>query len=1164
MFEIFTRRPKAAIVLAVGVLAIGVLAMVNLPITQYPSITPPTVNIQAVYTGADALTVEETVTTPIEVQVNGTPGLSYVESSSTNQGVSSIDLTFELGTDIDIAALDVQNRVSIAEPVLPEAVRRLGVTVRKRNPGLFLVLGIVSPDGSHDVDFLDNYTNIYVRDEILRVPGVGDAFALGKDFAMRLWLDPERMAALGLTPAEVIAAVREQNVQVAAGTIGAPPQEGTQAFQYTLFAEGRLTAAEEFADVIVRENPVTGAFTRLGDVGRVELGTFTYGNQRFVNGRPASLIIVFQAPGSNALATYQGILDAMDELRERFPPDVDYVVPFEAATVVQVSISEVVKTLLIALAIVALVVFVFLQEWRMTLIPVVAIPVSILGAFMLFNPLGFTINTLTLFGFVLAIGIVVDDSIVVAEAIQRYIDEEGLSAAEAARAALGDVAAPVIATSIILVAIFLPSAFIPGLTGQLYQQFAVTISVSVLLSSLTALTLAPAMSILLFRSSGGEDEEDEGAPVGNSLSAAKTDDGEERDGYAVEPDADAAVATPSVAYSRAGRSSTATPPYRLADDGDGERVLANAETGNGAPANGSPDEAPQANRRGPTAGGPPPEAEEDGGNADDEDDRSRTERLFAPFNRGLDKARDGYERAVGWTIEHPILPGIAFAAFCAGAYLLWTVEPRGFIPTEDEGRIFVTFELPEAASNARTLAVMERMTAILDTIPEVANYAAVASLNAITFTDRSNTGTIFTQLAPWSERTEPDQSVFALVGKLNRIFAEAIVDARVVVIPPPPIPGLGSTAGFSFQLQDRNRDRGVAEFDAAAREFLGRINRRDEITGAFTFFTAQTPAFDLAIDRERAKRRGVPLTNVYEALQTYLGSAYINDFTLYGRTFRVVAQADTAYRGELSDLEEIYVRNTAGDLLPVTSLLAPELTTTAPLVTHYNLFRSAPVNGNAAEGFSSGQALAALQEEAASLPRGFDYEFSGLSREQVESGSVTVYIFGFSVAFAFLILVALYESWTVPLSVLAAAPVGAAGALLTLWLLPEIDNNVYAQIGLLTVVGLAAKNAILLVEFAKRKFEEEGQDLDEATREAARERLRPILMTSATFIFGMIPLVFAGGAGATSRQTIGWVVIGGMIAVTFVAILFVPFLYVYVTRGAYSKAEREALRGDKS
>ena len=422
MFEIFTRRPKAAIVLAVGVLAIGAISMLNLPITQYPSITPPTVNVTATYTGADAITVEETVTTPIEVQVNGTPGLAYIESNSTNQGVSSIDLTFELGTDIDIAALDVQNRVSIAEPILPEPVRRLGVTVRKRNPGLFLVLGIVSPDGSHDVDFLDNYTNITVRDQILRVPGVGDAFALGKDFAMRLWLDPERMAALGLTPAEIVAAVREQNVQVAAGTIGAPPQDNSQAFQYTLFADGRLEAADDFADIVVREDPQTGAFTRLSDVGRVELGTFTYGNQRLINGEPASLIIIFQAPGSNALATYTGIVEAMDRLAESFPPDLEYVVPFESATVVEVSIREVAVTLAIALGIVALIVFVFLQRWRTSLIPVLAIPVSILGTFIFFGPLGFTINTLTLFGFVLAIGIVVDDSIVVVEAIQSKMD----------------------------------------------------------------------------------------------------------------------------------------------------------------------------------------------------------------------------------------------------------------------------------------------------------------------------------------------------------------------------------------------------------------------------------------------------------------------------------------------------------------------------------------------------------------------------------------------------------------------------------------------------------------------------------------------------------------------------------------------------------------------
>ena len=1117
MFELFTRRPKAALVIALGLAALGALSMLSLPIAQYPAITPPVVNVQAVYTGADAVTVEETVTTPIEVEVNGTPGLSYVESNSTNQGVSSIDLTFELGTDIDIAALDVQNRVSIAEPTLPEAVTRLGVTVRKRNPGLFMLVGVRSPGGTHDVKFLDNYTNIFVKDALLRVPGVGDAFALGKDFSMRLWLDPQAMASYGLTPEEVIAAIREQNVQVAAGTVGAPPQYDEQAFQYALFTDSRLEDPAEFADVILRQDPATGALTRLSDVGRVELGTFTYGNQRLINGEPASLIIIFQAPGSNALATYTGIVEAMDRLAESFPPDLEYVVPFESATVVEVSIREVAVTLAIALGIVALIVFVFLQRWRTSLIPVLAIPVSILGTFIFFGPLGFTINTLTLFGFVLAIGIVVDDSIVVVEAIQSKMDGEGLAAKPAAVAALREVTAPVITTSLILVAIFLPSAFIPGLTGQLYQQFAVTISVSVLLSSLTALTLAPALSVLFF--------DRKGAARGGSPRRPPHEQSRERVGeyaVAVTGNADVSVGGAVAGFSDSEKSVAG-----------GLGVRFDAEGAEGA-------------RAAEQDGGGQGSAGEDGDR--DDDGHPWLDKLFGPFNRGLDGLKDGYGRAVRWTLAHGIVTGLLFGAVCGAAAFLLLREPSGVIPTADEGRVFITFELPESASNARTLEVMEAMTAILDTIPEIADYTAVASLNAITFTDRSNTGTIFTQLRPWGERTGEGQDIFSIVAELNELFGRAIVDARVVVIPPPPIPGLGSTSGFSFELQDRSGEATVAEFGEQLQAFLARVNEREEIEGAFSFYTAETPAYDLSVDRVLAKRQGIPLSNIYSALQTYIGSAYVNNFTLYGRTFRVVAQADTAYRREVADLDRVYVRNGAGEMVPLSGLLTPSLTTTAPLVTHYNLFRSAPITGNAAGGFSSGQVIAALEEEAADLPRGYGYAFSGLTAEQVKSGAETVYIFGFSIAFAFLILVALYESWTIPFSVLAAAPVGAFGAALTLWLLSGIDLNVYAQIGLLTVVGLAAKNAILIVEFAKKKFEEGGMALDEATVAAARERLRPILMTSATFVFGMIPLVTASGAGANSRQTIGWVVIGGMLAVTAVAILFVPFLYWRIAR----------------
>ncbi|WP_116105321.1 efflux RND transporter permease subunit [Lewinella sp. IMCC34191] len=1045
MLKFFVYRPKAAIVLSLVLVLVGTISLISLPITQFPQITPPSVSISGSYIGADSRTVEQTVTTPIEVQVNGTPGMDYLTSNSTNNGVVGIDVTFELGTDIDIAALDVQNRLGIAEPALPEAVRRLGLTVRKRNPGLFMLVALQSPNGTHDAAFLDNYANIYVKDRLLRVEGIGDAFAVTKDFSMRLWLYPDQMAQLGLTPTDVIEAVRAENQQVAAGSVGAPPQGDSQAFEYTVFLDGRLESVSEFENIVIRTDPETGALIRIKDVGRVELGTFSYGNQSLVNHEEGSILILYQAPGSNALATAKGVYAAMEELKADFPPDVSYQVPYEAASVVEVSIREVVNTLLIALAIVAFIVFLFLQRWRASVIPLLAIPVSIIGALIFFSPLGFNINTLTLFGFVLAIGIVVDDSIVVVEAIQTKLEEGDMSVVEATEAALDDVATPVVTTSLILVAIFVPVAFITGLTGQLYQQFAITISVAVLLSSLVALTLAPALAVMLFST--------------------------------------------------------------------------------------------------------------------DRKQAGRLEKVFKPFNRGLEKLKRGYASGLDWVLTHYYIALALLLGIIVATYVLFQVEPTGFVPTEDEGRIFVTFELPEAAANSRTLGVMEEIMGILDTVPEIESYTAVASLNAITFTERSNTGTIFVQLTPWGERKDDDQGIFAMVGKLEQYFG-TIVDARVVVIPPPPIPGLGSTSGFSFILQDRSGNATIQEFETNMNAFIGRINQREEITGAFSFFTAQAPSYQLSVDRIRAKQLGVPLNSIYSTLSTYLGSSYINDFTLYGRTFRVVAQADTAYRAEIEDLSEYYVENTQGTMVPLSNLLTYELESTAPLISHYNLFRSASITGNAAAGFSSGQVLDALREEAESLPTGYGYEFSGLSKEQAESGSTTIYIFIFSIVLAFLILVALYESWTVPFSVLMAAPTGIFGALLTLWLLPEIDNNVYAQIGLITIVGLAAKNAILIVEFAKQNVES-GQKIREATVNASRARLRPILMTSATFVFGMIPLAAASGAGANSRQTIGYVVIGGLVAVTSLAIFFVPVLYDRITRLAYSKEELESYRQEE-
>ena len=1044
--DTFIRRPVTAIVISIVIVAVGILSINNLSIGQYPEITPPTVTLAATYNGADALTVEQTVATPIEVQVNGTPGMTYLQSNSTSQGQYNMTANFEVGTDINNAAVEIQNRVSIATPLLPQEVQRLGLTIRKKNPSILMLVALFAPNGTHSIPFLDNYTNVFIKDALTRTKGVGDVITRADDFSMRIWLKPDKLAALGITTTDITAALNEQNAQVAAGVVGGTPQEKQQPFEYTVLVQGRLSDPAEFENIIVKTQPGTGAVVHLKDVARVELGKFNYANNSFVDGKRASYLLIYQAPGSNALATADAVYQTMNELKKSFPADIDYVVPFESITVVKVSVHEVVVTLLIALLLVIIVVFLFLQSWRTTLIPVLAIPVSIIGTFIFFIPLNFTINTLTLFGFVLAIGIVVDDAIVVVEAVQHYMDEKGMSPKEATTHAMKDISAPVIAIALILAAVFVPVGFIPGIVGRLYQQFAITIAISVVISAFVALSLTPALCTLMLR------------------------------------------------------------PRKLDKQSKG------------------------------------------------------LDKFFFKFNEWFDRITGKYRNGVDRSIKHSKFVIIILICIMVGAIMLFKYKPSGFIPLEDDGRIYVTYDLPEASSTQRTVTVLNQVMHKLDSIPGILHYAALGGLNVVSFASKSNSATIFVQLKPWDERTADNLQIGAIIANIQKKLS-VFKEASTVVIQPPAIPGLGSTGGFSFILEQKDAGGDIKLFERTLKNFTAAINQRREIAKAFSFFTASTPAYQLTIDREKAKKLGVAISDINSALEIYMCSEYINDFTIYGRDFHVVAQADTNYRTNIKDIGQYFVRNSAGTMVPLSGLTSYKVIENAPLISHYNLFRSAEIDGGSAPGYSSGDALKALQETAdQTLPQGFGYEFSGLSREELLSGSKTVYIFMLSIGFVFLFLAALYESWSVPFSVLLAVPLGAFGAILFLSFRPLLTNNVYAQIGLITLIGLAAKNAILIVEFAKERVDR-GMPLEQATLDAVRLRLRPIIMTSMAFILGVLPLVIASGAGAQARQTIGWTVFGGMLAATSLAIFIVPVLFYTITKFAYGKeklAELEA------
>ena len=1037
----FIDRPIFASVLAIVIVVAGSVAIPFLPIAMFPQITPPQVVVQATYPGASAEVVEQTVTTPIEQQVNGVENMIYMSSRSGSDGTMTLNVTFKVGTDLDIAAVNVQNRVAVAQAKLPQDVVRQGLSITKQSPDLVEIVALTSPDGSRDELYLSNYATLQVVDVLARVPGVGQVTVFnGRDYGMRLWLNPDTLAGLGLTAGDVAAAVREQNLQAAAGQIGQPPAPRGQQFQYTVTTRGRLSTAAEFEDIILRTRS-DGSVLRVRDVGRVELGSQSYASFGRVGGTPAALVGVFQLPNANALDVSRGVQAAVARLAPSFPSGVTHSRPYNTTEFVRVSIEEVVQTLLIAIGLVILTVFVFLQDWRTTLIPTLTIPVSLVGTFAVISAFGFSINTLTLFGLVLAIGIVVDDAIVVVENTQRHLDEGNVDPREAARQAMVEVTGPVIATALVLMAVFIPIAFLPGITGELYRQFALTIAVSVALSALNAMTLTPALCALLLRSTVGTRQ----------------------------------------------------------------RFLARA------------------------------------------------------WNASFARLTNGYD----WTVRHIVrraaLALVVLLVLSGAAYALLRVVPTGFAPTEDQGYLLVAVQLPDAASLERTDAVVRQIEKMLLETEGVETVVAIGGRSFISGVNGPNVASLFPRLSPWSKRKRADLQADAILARLRARLGE-IREAIVVAFPPPPIRGISSGGGFQFEVQSVGGGS-LTDLDAAARQMMDAARQRPELATTYTAFRPGVPQLDAQVDRAKSKALGVPVSDVFESLQIFLGSLYVNDFNSFGRVWRVQLQAEPSFRATPSDIERLHVRSQPGPngqaarMVPLSTLVTVKPVTGPDTISHYNLYRSAEIAGDTAPGASSGQAIAAMQDLARRfLPPGMAYEWTGLAFQEIESGSWAPLVFALSALFVFLVLAAQYESWLVPLAVILAVPLGVLGALGAL-ALRGLANDVYAQIGLALLIGLASKNAILIVEFAKAR-RERGLPIREAAREATRLRFRPILMTSFAFILGSFPLVVATGAGAASRHSIGTTVVGGMLAVTVLGVLLVPAFYVAVERLAEWRAPR--------
>jgi multidrug efflux pump len=1032
----FIERPIFATVLAILITAAGILAMPVLPISEYPEIVPPTVVVSGQYPGASPKTIAETVITPLEQQINGVENAIYTNSSSTPDGNFTITVTFRLGTDLDIAQVQTQNRVSQAETRLPEVVRQLGLVTQKRSPDLTMVVFLKSTDGRYDSLYLRNYALIQIRDVLARLPGMGDVRVFGSgDYAMRLWLDPGKIAARNMDVDEVLTAVREQNVQVAAGQIGGQPSLPGIEFQYIVNAQGRLQTEQEFENIVIK-NGANGETTYLRDVARLELGPDNYALRSMLDGGPAVAIPVFQLPGANALELSDHVRASMKELAKTFPEGVRYEIDYDPTVFVRSSIESVVHTLFEAVLLVVLVVVVFLQTWRASVIPLVAVPVAIVGTLAALLLAGFSINSLTLFGLVLATGIVVDDAIVVVENIERKI-EDGLNPHAAAHAAMGEVTRPIISIMLVLCAVFVPVAFVSGLTGQFYRQFGITIAASTIISTFNSLTLSPALAALLLK-----------------------------------------------------------------------------------PKNAPPDVFQRGINR--VLG-----------------------RFFALFNRVFERASDGYGHGVRriTAIRGTVLA--IFGLLLACTWGIFQIVPGGFIPPQDKQYLIGIVQLPDAASLDRTESVVRRMSQLAKETPGVDHVIGFSGLSVQGFVNLSNAAVLFFPLKPFDERTTKNLSAAAIAGALNQKFS-AIQDAVIFAVPPPPVQGLGSTGGFKLYLQDRGA-HGYDELARVTAEVLNKARQQHELNpyATYTTFQNSVPQLFADVDRVKAKRQAVPLSNVFDTLQAYLGSVYINDFNRFGRTYRVYAQAEAQFRSKPEDIANLKTRNLNGDMVPMGALADIRFEAGPDRVSHYNVYLASDINGQASPGTSSGQATAAMERVLQeTLPNGFGYEWTDLTFQQKSAGNTALLVFPICVILVFLILSAQYESWALPLAVILIVPMCLLSAMSGVWLKGS-DNNVLTQIGFIVLVGLACKNAILIVEFARERVES-GRPPLEAAIEACRLRLRPILMTSFAFIMGVIPLVTATGAGSEMREAIGIAVFSGMLGVTFFGLFLTPVFFTTI------------------
>jgi len=1041
----FADRPVFAAVLSVVITLMGALAYFQLPVSQYPEVIPPTVIVSASYPGANAQTVSDTLAAPLEQEINGVENMLYMSSSGTSDGRLQLVVTFKLGTNLDDAQVQVQNRVNSALPRLPEDVRRLGVTAKKQSPDLTMAVQFFSPDGTRDTFYLANYVALQVQNRIARLPGVADANTLGgQEFTMRIWLDPTKLAARELAPGDVVRAIREQNVQVAAGALGQEPSPRGTEFQYTLTAQGRLTRPEEFGQIVLRTG-ANGDVLRVRDVARVELGARDYGIKSYMDGKNAISMRVFQLPGTNALDTAQAVYEEMARLKMRFPAGVDYRINYDPTRFVRQSFESVLTTLLEAIALVVLVVILFLQTWRASIIPLIAVPVSLIGTFAVMRLLGSSLNNLSLFGLVLAIGIVVDDAIVVVENVERYL-RQGLSRREATLKAMSEVSGALIAIALVLCAVFVPVAFLGGITGQFYRQFALTIATATVISAFNALTLSPALAALLLR--------------------------------------------------------------EHIDHPPREFWLLRLIHG-----------------------------------------------FFAWFNRSFDRMADAYSRVVRALVRHTVLSVFGYVGLLGLTIFTFTRVPVGFIPTQDMGYFLIVVQLPDGASFNRTDEVVRRVDEIARAEPGIAHTFAISGYSSVLQANQSNVGAAFAIPEDFSLRK--GLTADAMMASLRKKFSE-IREARILVLPPPPLRGLGNSGGFKVQVQDLD-GAGLAALDAATRKFIDALAKEPGFSSLLTGFRSNTPQYFVDIDRAAAKNLGVSLADLNETLQVSLGSVYVNDFNLFGRTYQVFAMAEPQYRDSPEDVGRLQMRNRDGRMVPLGSIVNVRRIGGSDRVQRYNMFTSADVTGSTQAGISSGQMIATVERVAQrELPAGFSFEWTDLTLQQILAGNTIVYVFPLCVLFVFLVLAAQYESWGLPLAVILIVPMCILSAMGGV-LLAGQDNNIFTQIGLVVLVGLASKNAILIVEFAKQ-LQDQGRSCLEAAVEASRLRLRPILMTSLAFILGVVPLALATGAGAEMRRALGTAVFWGMLGVTAFGLLLTPVFYVVVRGFSERRLQRRAIQ----